>query len=81
MNARNAVAPCTLSHAGATRQPDSVPDHLPMGEPACARRPAARTTTERIPREASSLGPAIHPGEISLEDFLKPLRDDAGRGG
>ena len=34
---------------------------------------AARTTTERIPREASSLGPAIHPGEILLEEFLKPL--------
>ena len=34
---------------------------------------AARTTTESIPREASSLGPAIHPGEILLEEFLKPL--------
>ena len=33
----------------------------------------ARTTTESIPREASSLGPAIHPGEILLEEFLKPL--------
>jgi addiction module HigA family antidote len=32
----------------------------------------ARTTTG-IPREASSLGPAIHPGEILLEEFLKPL--------
>ncbi len=35
--------------------------------------PAARTTTERIPRDASSLGPAILPGEILLEEFLKPL--------
>ena len=34
---------------------------------------AVKTTTERIPREASSLGPAIHPGEILLEEFLKPL--------
>jgi addiction module HigA family antidote len=34
---------------------------------------AARTTTESIPREASSLGPAIHPGEILLEEFLRPL--------
>lgn len=33
----------------------------------------ARATTESIPREASSLGPAIHPGEILLEEFLNPL--------
>jgi len=33
----------------------------------------ARTTTDSIPRKASSLGPAIHPGEILLEEFLKPL--------
>ena len=31
---------------------------------------AAKTTTESIPRDASSLGP---PGEILLEEFLKPL--------
>ena len=34
---------------------------------------AVKTITESIPREASSLGPAIHPGEIVLEEFLKPL--------
>jgi len=34
---------------------------------------AARTTTESIRRDASSLGPAVHPGEILLEEFLKPL--------
>jgi addiction module HigA family antidote len=34
---------------------------------------AARTTTESISREAASLGPAIHPGEILLEEFLRPL--------
>jgi addiction module HigA family antidote len=34
---------------------------------------AARTTTDRIPRDTSSPGPAIHPGEILLEEFLKPL--------
>lgn len=34
---------------------------------------AARTTTDSIPRDASSPGPAIHPGEILLEEFLKPL--------
>ena len=34
---------------------------------------AARTTTDRILREASSLGPAIHPGEILLEEYLKPM--------
>ena len=34
---------------------------------------AVKTITESIPREASSLGPAIHPGEILLEEFLKPL--------
>ena len=34
---------------------------------------AARTITESIPRRADSLGPAIHPGEILLEEFLKPL--------
>ncbi len=34
---------------------------------------AARTTTESIPRDATSLGPAIHPGEILLEEFLTPL--------
>jgi addiction module HigA family antidote len=33
----------------------------------------ARTTTESIPRDAASLGPAVHPGEILLEEFLKPL--------
>jgi addiction module HigA family antidote len=34
---------------------------------------AARTTTESIPRDASSVGPAVHPGEILLEEFLRPL--------
>ena len=34
---------------------------------------AARTTTNSIPRDASSPGPAIHPGEIVLEEFLRPL--------
>ena len=33
----------------------------------------ARTTTRSIPRNPSSLGPAVHPGEILLEEFLKPL--------
>jgi addiction module HigA family antidote len=33
----------------------------------------ARTTTESIARDRSSLGPAIHPGEILIEEFLKPL--------
>lgn len=33
----------------------------------------AKTTTERIPRNPASLGPAVHPGEILLEEFLKPL--------
>jgi addiction module HigA family antidote len=36
-------------------------------------RSVAKTTTESIPRDASSLGPAIHPGEFLLEEFLKPL--------
>jgi antitoxin HigA-1 len=34
---------------------------------------AARTTTDSIPRDSSQPGPAIHPGEILLEEFLKPL--------
>jgi antitoxin HigA-1 len=34
---------------------------------------AARTITESIPRRVDSLGPTIHPGEILLEEFLKPL--------
>ena len=34
---------------------------------------AARTITESISRRADSLGPAIHPGEILLQEFLKPL--------
>lgn len=34
---------------------------------------AARTTTSSIPRDPSSLGPAVHPGEILLEEFLAPL--------
>ena len=34
---------------------------------------AARTTTDSIPRDTSTPGPAIHPGEILLEEFLKPL--------
>jgi addiction module HigA family antidote len=33
----------------------------------------ARTTTESIPRDRSCLGPAIHPGQILLEEFLKAL--------
>jgi addiction module HigA family antidote len=33
----------------------------------------ARTTTDPIPRDTSNPGPAIHPGEILLEEFLKPL--------
>jgi len=36
-------------------------------------RSVVRTTTESIPRDRSSLGAAIHPGEILLEEFLKPL--------
>ncbi|MCC6178172.1 MAG: HigA family addiction module antidote protein [Chloroflexi bacterium] len=35
---------------------------------------AARTTTDSIPRDASQPGPAVHPGEILLEEFLKPLQ-------
>jgi len=43
-----------------------------MGEARCARR-LLRGSTDSIPRDGSSLGPAIHPGEILLEEFLKPL--------
>jgi addiction module HigA family antidote len=35
---------------------------------------AARTTTDSIPRDASQPGPAVHPGEIRLEEFLEPLQ-------
>ncbi|MEW6322488.1 MAG: HigA family addiction module antitoxin [Acidobacteriota bacterium] len=34
---------------------------------------AAKTTTDNIPRDASQPGPAIHPSEILLEEFLEPL--------
>jgi antitoxin HigA-1 len=37
---------------------------------------AAKTTIHEhasIPRDPTSLGPAIHPGEMLLEEFLKPL--------
>ena len=34
---------------------------------------AAKTTTESIPRNPASLGPSVHPGEILLEEFLRPL--------
>jgi addiction module HigA family antidote len=34
---------------------------------------SAARTTRCIPRDPSSLGPAIHPGEILIEEFLKPL--------
>ncbi len=37
---------------------------------------AAKTTTREsasIPRDPANLGPAIHPGEMLLEEFLKPL--------
>ncbi|MBM4419319.1 MAG: HigA family addiction module antidote protein [Chloroflexi bacterium] len=34
---------------------------------------AARTPTDNIPRDTLDLGPAIHPGEMLLEEFLKPL--------
>jgi hypothetical protein len=30
-------------------------------------------TTKSIPRDASNPGPAIHPGEILVEEFLEPL--------
>jgi antitoxin HigA-1 len=36
----------------------------------------AKTTTEtraRIARDPASLGPAIHPGEMLLEEFIAPL--------
>ena len=36
---------------------------------------AAKTITREhatIPRDPASLGPAIHPGEMLLEEFLKP---------
>ena len=39
-------------------------------------RSAAKTTTRErvsIPRDPATLGPAIHPGEMLLEEFLKPL--------
>jgi addiction module HigA family antidote len=34
---------------------------------------AATTAAESIPRDASSPGPAIHPDEILLEEFLRLL--------
>ena len=36
---------------------------------------AARTTTKRssLPRDSAVLGPMIHPGEMLLEEFLRPL--------
>ena len=34
---------------------------------------AARTTTNSIPRDASSPGPAIHRASMALEEFLRPL--------
>ncbi len=30
-------------------------------------------TTTSIPRDPASIGPAVHPGEILLEEFLNPL--------
>src|SRR3954465_9859741 len=36
---------------------------------------AARTTTKPVglPRDSAVLGPLIHPGEMLLEEFLRPL--------
>ncbi len=36
---------------------------------------AARTTTKpaSLPRDSAVLGPMIHPGEMLLEEFLRPL--------
>ena len=34
---------------------------------------AAKTTTKVIPRDPASVGPSVHPGEILVEEFLKPL--------
>jgi hypothetical protein len=43
---------------------------------------AARTTTESIAHDDASSGPAVHPGEILLEECLTPLgMTQAGRGG
>ncbi len=35
----------------------------------------ARTTTEpaSLPRDSAVLGPLVHPGEMLLEEFLRPL--------
>ena len=32
-----------------------------------------KSTSRTITRDASWLGPAIHPGELLLEEYLKPL--------
>jgi hypothetical protein len=37
------------------------------------RTSAVRTPTNSIPSDASSLRPAVHPGEILLEEFVRPL--------
>ena len=36
---------------------------------------AARTTTKRksLPRDPAVVGPMVHPGEMLLEEFLRPL--------
>lgn len=33
----------------------------------------SKSTSRTITRNASWLGPAIHPGEVLLEEFLTPL--------
>ena len=37
--------------------------------------PGATTTTEpaSLPRDSAVLGPLVHPGELLLEEFLRPL--------
>jgi addiction module HigA family antidote len=34
----------------------------------------SKSTSRTITRDASWLGPAIHPGELLLEEYLKPMR-------
>lgn len=33
----------------------------------------SKSTSRTITRDASWLGPAIHPGELLLEEYLKPM--------
>ena len=69
--AGNRMEPLKGDQAGrhSIRVNERVPSNVPVGEWPCLRSPGRRLSLE----DPKWLGPAIPPGEILLEEYLKPL--------